>query len=210
MVGAGLASGWFVSGSGAARDLDSGLCEQAATGNQRQADEAGRIAAADFLEQADAEPLALEAAGAIVGGFQGQVALDFRKLQRAEAHRGDVERLEPAPIADQGDGGKRNRRCALTARAIARRQRRDGPICPASARRVLPTGPSRAPSGPDAAGRVPRPWPWRGGVPAFRRIRPLAAFHRPARRWRQTAGAGAAAARHGSVKPRRGSAALIR
>src|SRR5690606_4683129 len=76
-------------------------------GDQRQAYQGGRVLAADGGEQADAQPLALEAAGAIVGLLGLEIAADLRLVQVAEDHLGEVAVFEAAFVAgtQQAEGG---------------------------------------------------------------------------------------------------------
>src|SRR5690606_23875275 len=82
-----------------------GLAQQAGQRDQGQADQAGRVARFDRLEQGDAQAFALEAAGAVEGLLGIDVALDLVPGQGAEVDAGQVGGGEATAGALQADAG---------------------------------------------------------------------------------------------------------
>lgn len=82
------------------RNSDSSLQQQPPYGDQWQADQSSGIGAANFLEQGNTEAFAFKASGAVVGGFQFKIPLDFREIQFPETHRGQIIRVQLLSISD--------------------------------------------------------------------------------------------------------------
>src|SRR5579871_331846 len=75
------------------------LAQQSREGNERQPDERRRILRLDRGAKSDAEPLALESAGAVERRFALDVALDGRIVERAKSNLG---RVQPLPTLSVG------------------------------------------------------------------------------------------------------------
>ena len=74
------------------------LAEQSAQGDERQALQSGGVCALQAFEEGDAEPLALEAASAVVGFFLAQVGLHLCHAELPEVHREGFQVLKPYAV----------------------------------------------------------------------------------------------------------------
>src|SRR5689334_7040400 len=88
-----------------------GAAQRPGQPDERQADERGRVAALDGLEQRDAECLGLEPAGAVERLLARHIALNLLGTEGAEHYRGgvDVRGMHARAAAGQRAGGMEQR-----------------------------------------------------------------------------------------------------
>src|SRR5687768_10308164 len=86
---------------------NAGALEHLGERDERQADQRGGILGLDARDEGDAEAFGLGAAGAVVGLFLLQVALDARVVELTEMHaaRNDARLHAAAPPIEEGKRG---------------------------------------------------------------------------------------------------------